>query len=154
MLSELFSFGKFSFSFYTGFAWQGFSSREAIGVATVRRCWKLPLCLIEPVPAGSKMDPPWEVLTLEKFMEDCLLWDGPHAGAAEECEEEVAAETICDELTVTPIPCPRHVLLPGERRQRNWEWSWAWEEGVVKIWFYFSLSYSNFSELSLLCPWW
>jgi len=23
----------------------------------MRSCWKLPLCLIEPMPAGSKMDP-------------------------------------------------------------------------------------------------
>ena len=23
---------------------------------SVRSCWKLPLCLIEPMPAGSKMD--------------------------------------------------------------------------------------------------
>jgi len=28
-------------------------------------------------------------------------------------EEEVAAETMCDELTITPIPCPP-VLLWGE----------------------------------------
>ena len=28
------------------------------GVASVRSCWKLPLCLTEPTPAGSKMDPP------------------------------------------------------------------------------------------------
>ena len=37
--------------------WQGFASRGAIGVASVRSCWKLPPCLIKPVPAGSKMDP-------------------------------------------------------------------------------------------------
>ena len=29
----------------------------AIGVASVRSCLKLPLCLIKPMPAGSKMDP-------------------------------------------------------------------------------------------------
>jgi len=27
-------------------------------VASVRSCEKLPPCLIDPVPAGSKMDPP------------------------------------------------------------------------------------------------
>ena len=32
--------------------------REAIGVASVRSCQKLPPCLTELVPAGSKMDPP------------------------------------------------------------------------------------------------
>ena len=30
---------------------------------------------------------PWEGLTSEKFVEDCLPWEGPHAGAEEECEE-------------------------------------------------------------------
>ena len=28
------------------------------GVASVRSCWKLPLCPTEPIPAGSKTDPP------------------------------------------------------------------------------------------------
>jgi len=37
-----------------GFVWQGFDSRGAIGVASVRSCEKLPPCLIKPVPAGSK----------------------------------------------------------------------------------------------------
>ena len=41
-----------------GFAWQGFGSGGATGVASVRRCQKLPPCWTEPVPAGSKMDPP------------------------------------------------------------------------------------------------
>jgi len=39
-----------------GFAWQGFGSRGATGVASVRSCEKLPPCLIKPVPAGSKTD--------------------------------------------------------------------------------------------------
>jgi len=30
---------------------------------------------------------PSEELMLEKFMEDCLLWEGPHTGAGEECEQ-------------------------------------------------------------------
>jgi len=41
-----------------GFAWQGFGSRGAIGVDSVRNCQKLPRCLTDPVPAGSKVDPP------------------------------------------------------------------------------------------------
>jgi len=41
-----------------GFAWQGFCSGGAIGVASVRRCEKLPLRLIKPVPGGSKTDLP------------------------------------------------------------------------------------------------
>ena len=40
-----------------GFAWQGFGSGAATGVASVRRCQKLPLHLIKPMPAGSKTDP-------------------------------------------------------------------------------------------------
>jgi len=32
--------------------------RGAIEVASMRRCEKLPPCLIKPVPAGSKTDPP------------------------------------------------------------------------------------------------
>jgi len=42
----------------TGFAWQGFDSGGDAGVAAVRSCWELPPCLMEPVPAGSKMDQP------------------------------------------------------------------------------------------------
>ncbi|KAK4810927.1 hypothetical protein QYF61_013335 [Mycteria americana] len=49
---------------------------------------------------------PWKGPMLEQFVEDCLLWEGPHTGAGEECEEEEAAETMHDELTATPIPCP------------------------------------------------
>jgi len=37
---------------------QGFGSRGAIGVASVRSCEKLPPCLIKPMTAGSKTDPP------------------------------------------------------------------------------------------------
>jgi len=59
---------------------------------------------------------------LDKFVENCLPWEGPHTGAGEECEdfspkEEGAAETVCDELTVTLIPRPP--VLPGGRRERN-----------------------------------
>jgi len=50
-------------------------------------------------------------------MEDCLPWVGPHAGAGAECEEEGAAETMCDELTTTPIPRPPAPL--GWRRWRK-----------------------------------
>ena len=57
---------------------------------------------------------PWEGLTLEKFMEDCLLWEWPHTGAGEEREEEGAAERMCDEPTTTPIPHPP-VPLRGRR---------------------------------------
>jgi len=57
-------------------------------------------------------------------------------------EEEGAAETRCDELTVTPIPGPP---APRERNGREAE---PGKKGGVggrcfKIWFYFSLSYSD-----------
>jgi len=41
-----------------GFEWQGCGSERSIGGASVRSCEKLPPCLIKPVPAGSKTDPP------------------------------------------------------------------------------------------------
>ena len=44
-------------SSFIGFVWQGFGSGGATGVASVRSCRKLPPCLTEPMPAGSKMDP-------------------------------------------------------------------------------------------------
>ena len=50
---------------------------------------------------------------LEQFVEDCLPWVGPHAGAGEEHEEEGAAETMCDELTTTPVPHPPAPLGGG-----------------------------------------
>jgi len=59
---------------------------------------------------------PWEVPMLEKFVEDSLPWEGPHTGAGEECEKEGAAETTCDELTTTPVPCPPALL--GGRREK------------------------------------
>jgi len=42
----------------TGFMWQGFGSRGTTGATSVRSCQKLPLCPMEPVPAGSKTDLP------------------------------------------------------------------------------------------------
>ena len=41
-----------------GFAWQGFGSGGATGVASVRSCQRISPCPIEPMPAGSKTDPP------------------------------------------------------------------------------------------------
>jgi len=61
-------------------------------------------------------------------------------------EEEGAAETTCDELTVTPIPRPP-APLEG-RRQRNGSEAEPRKKGGVggrclKIWFCFSLSSSD-----------
>jgi len=41
----------------TGFEWQGFGSGAAAGVASVRSCQKLPLCLTQPMRTGSKTYP-------------------------------------------------------------------------------------------------
>jgi len=57
---------------------------------------------------------PWKGLMLENFIEDCLLWERPNTGAVEYCEDEEAAETMCDELTAIPIP--RSPVLLWERR--------------------------------------
>jgi len=57
---------------------------------------------------------PREGLVLEKLMENCLLWEGPHAGAGEKYEKEGATETMCDEWTITLIPHPP-ALLRGRR---------------------------------------
>jgi len=51
---------------------------------------------------------------LGQFTENYLPWAGPHAEAREECEEEGAAETTCDELTTTPIP-NRIEVEPGKK---------------------------------------
>jgi len=53
----------------------------------------------------------WEGLTLEHFMKNCVLWEGPHAGAGEECEEEGAAEITRYELTTTSFHHPHLQLL-------------------------------------------
>jgi len=57
---------------------------------------------------------PWEGLTLEKFVENFLLWVGLHAGEGQECEEEKVAGATCDELIAAPIFC-----LPGFLRWRR-----------------------------------
>lgn len=36
------------------------------------------------------------------------MWEGPHAGAGEKCEEEGVAETECYKLIQPPFPNPLH----------------------------------------------
>jgi len=48
-------YGCFSLGNCTGFAWQGFGSRGATGVASLRSCQNFPQCLTEPMPA--EVDP-------------------------------------------------------------------------------------------------
>ncbi|KAJ7401826.1 hypothetical protein BTVI_92309 [Pitangus sulphuratus] len=56
-----------------------------------------------------------------QLVERTHIEEGPGrvSGVVEECEEEGAAETRCDELTIVPISCPPTSLCG--RRQRNWE---------------------------------
>ena len=61
-------------------------------------------------------------------------------------EKEGVTETTCDELTTTPIPRPP--VLLGGRRERNGSEAEPGKKGGVgrrclKIWIYFSLSYSD-----------
>jgi len=83
---------------------------------------------------------PWEGPTLQTFVENCLLWVCPHAGAGAECEEsspegQGAAETTCDELTITPVPL-RHLRGGGGGRETGVKLSpgrrEGWGEGVLK----------------------
>jgi len=55
---KLMTFECFMLTEWYRFTWQGFGSTGAIGVPSVRSCEKLSPCLIKPVLAGSKMDPP------------------------------------------------------------------------------------------------
>jgi len=50
---------KVNSTIYYAFAWQGFSSGGARGVASVRSCKKLPLYLIQPVPAARRWTRCW-----------------------------------------------------------------------------------------------
>jgi len=55
----------------------------------------------------------------QQFLKDCAPWEGPTLGQGKSVrsplpEEEGAAETTCDELTVTPVPRPP-VPLVGRR---------------------------------------
>ena len=62
-------------------------------------------------------------------------------------EEEGVAETTCDELTATPIPHPP-VPLWGEEVENSGRRE-GWGEGVFKLSFYFSLSYSDLTSNKL-----
>jgi len=72
---------------------------------------------------------------------------GPHAGAGEESGEDGAVEKTCDELNATPIPHPPVLLGAGGGREIANEVEPGKKGGVgrrcFKIWFYFSLPYSD-----------
>lgn len=66
-----------------------------------------------------------------------------HAGTGKESEEEEVAETVCNELTTTPIPCPR---APQEEEEVENSWAKLSWEKYFKIWIYFLLSNPDFIE--------
>jgi len=117
-------------------------------VASVRSCEKLPPCLIKPVPAGSKTDPLLakdEPISDGGSTSDNIFKKGQSVRSPAP-EAEGAAETMCDELTATPIPWPPQLL--GGRRERNGSEAEPRKKGGVggrcfKIWIYFSLSSSD-----------
>lgn len=43
---------------------------------------------------------------LEKLIKDCILQEGPHTEAVNECEEEKVADRSCYGVASTPIPHP------------------------------------------------
>lgn len=51
---------------------------------------------------------------------DCILWEGPHARAGEQREEEGAAKTKCYGLTKTRVPHSAVPLGVG-RKWQNWD---------------------------------
>lgn len=75
---------------------------------------------------------PWEGITLEKFIESCILSPvrqlSPvsHTGAGDNSQEQGEAETMCNKLTPVPISC--HSVLLGEG-DRELEITLHWEEG-------------------------
>jgi len=91
------------------FAWQGFVSGGAIGVASVRSCKKLPPCLIKPVPAGSKMD---LLLTKAKPVSDgCSASVITYLRSGEKMEVK---KEDWDEVRETTLQTPRSVKKEGE----------------------------------------
>jgi len=60
--------------------------------------------------SGRACDPVGDTRWSSLFFKDCTPWEGPTLEQGQSVksppEEEGAAETACDELTVSPIPCP------------------------------------------------
>lgn len=101
---------------------------------------------------------PEEELTLEKFLEDCLPWDGPHAGAGKmwgvlPWEGRSSRDNMWWNWLQPlhfPSPCTtgwrRERKLWGKLSSRRRESS---EKVFLRFSFYFSLSYSNMDGSSL-----
>ena len=71
-------------------------------------------------------------------MKDCLLWEGPHAGAGEEHEEEGAPDKVLLTDCNTYSPSPR-VTQVKEAEELGVKLSLGrregWGEGVIKVFF-------------------
>lgn len=65
---------------------------------------------------------------------------------SEELKEEAGAETMRDEPTANPVPCPLHCSCRGHREFRSEDEPrkmGTMEEDCFKIWVYSSLAYSH-----------
>lgn len=58
---------------------------------------------------------PWEGLTLERFVENCPLWEGPLSGGRGEVLPLLSKWQQCDKLTTTPFTA---LCATGKRRER------------------------------------
>ncbi|GAB0178075.1 EH domain-containing protein 4 [Grus japonensis] len=69
-------------------------------------CWQDPM--VEPRWSSLFLRDStlWEGPMLDKFVENCLPWVGPHAEAGDKCDKEGVAKTMCDELAAISIPHP------------------------------------------------
>lgn len=94
-----------------GPCWSGFSGRscDPVGGSGQSRLF-LKDCTPWQPTLGQLMKncSPWEGLTLEKFMENCVPRQDPMLEQESTVrspfpEEEGAAETVCDELTASPL---------------------------------------------------
>lgn len=101
--------------------WRRFSGRtvDPTGDPLLEQPNPKGLHAVESTHAGAVHEElnPWEELTLEKFVDNCLCWERPENGAVEDWEEssleqEAAAETAWGELTIVPSLYPP-VLLHG-----------------------------------------
>jgi len=80
--------------------------------------------------AGRTCDPMGDLRWSSLFLRDCILWKGPRWSSSwrtvsnrrdstseqGKCEEEGAAETVCDELIATPFPI---CLLGGQKVEKS-----------------------------------
>jgi len=108
---------------------------------------------------------------LRQFVENSLPWEGPHAGAGEECEESSAWGGRSSKDNVWWTDHNPHSPSPWAARGeevKKWEWSWAQEEGrggekvfkdqvlflTILLWFdWWWIKLPFLPKLSLFGPW-